>query len=228
MRGRNGCGAAGFNNLFGFVKEPQRRAGDLWIVNRHHLVDELLHVLERVIARDAEHPGALHYHIHLLEASADPDRAEKMKFRELSGLRDGWRHKLHRFGCNGAAHDVIKPDGMTVGRKREPPTQGFEGNHQYIRQEDKRQRPSDPPEQTSDRARPWCRHPGAAAGSADPGLGIALPLDLCRSGDGRGRYGMAVVALGDVGADGGGDDVALRHADDPHLLRDRGYRGRQG
>ena len=34
-------------------------------------------VLETVIARHPDHAGALHYHIHLLEASADPDRAER-------------------------------------------------------------------------------------------------------------------------------------------------------
>jgi pimeloyl-ACP methyl ester carboxylesterase/tetratricopeptide (TPR) repeat protein len=53
-----------------------------------------LEVLERVIARFPDHPGALHYHIHLLEASPDPDRAEKSADR-LGGLMPAAGHMVH-------------------------------------------------------------------------------------------------------------------------------------
>jgi hypothetical protein len=32
--------------------------------------------LERVLARDPDHPGAIHYYIHAVEASDRPKRAE--------------------------------------------------------------------------------------------------------------------------------------------------------
>jgi pimeloyl-ACP methyl ester carboxylesterase/tetratricopeptide (TPR) repeat protein len=54
----------------------------------------ILAVLERVIARQPDHAGALHYHIHLLEASADPDRAEASADR-LGSLMPAAGHMVH-------------------------------------------------------------------------------------------------------------------------------------
>jgi len=53
-----------------------------------------LDVLERVITRQPDHVGALHYHIHLLEASADPDRAERSADR-LGALMPAAGHMVH-------------------------------------------------------------------------------------------------------------------------------------
>lgn len=54
----------------------------------------ILTVLETVIARQPDHAGALHYHIHLLEASADPDRAEASADR-LGSLMPSAGHMVH-------------------------------------------------------------------------------------------------------------------------------------
>jgi pimeloyl-ACP methyl ester carboxylesterase/tetratricopeptide (TPR) repeat protein len=54
----------------------------------------ILTALERVIARQPDHAGALHYHIHLLEASADPDRAEASADR-LGSLMPSAGHMVH-------------------------------------------------------------------------------------------------------------------------------------
>ena len=54
----------------------------------------ILAALERVIARQPDHAGALHYHIHLLEASADPDRAEASADR-LGSLMPSAGHMVH-------------------------------------------------------------------------------------------------------------------------------------
>jgi pimeloyl-ACP methyl ester carboxylesterase len=54
----------------------------------------VLDTLERVIARQPDHAGALHYHIHLLEASADPDRAEASADR-LGSLMPAAGHMVH-------------------------------------------------------------------------------------------------------------------------------------
>jgi tetratricopeptide (TPR) repeat protein len=50
--------------------------------------------LERVIAIDRNHPGALHYHIHALEASNDPERAEPSADR-LAPLMPAAGHIVH-------------------------------------------------------------------------------------------------------------------------------------
>ena len=39
--------------------------------------EEIVSVLESVLRRNPNHPGAIHYYIHAVEASADPDRALK-------------------------------------------------------------------------------------------------------------------------------------------------------
>ena len=54
----------------------------------------VLAVLESIIARNPDHPGALHYHIHVLEASADPDRAERSADR-LGSLMPAAGHMVH-------------------------------------------------------------------------------------------------------------------------------------
>jgi pimeloyl-ACP methyl ester carboxylesterase len=54
----------------------------------------LLDLLERTIARYPDHAGALHYHIHLVEASSDPDRAERSADR-LGPLMPAAGHMVH-------------------------------------------------------------------------------------------------------------------------------------
>ena len=54
----------------------------------------VLESLEDVIARQPDHAGALHYHIHLLEASADPDRAAASADR-LGSLMPAAGHMVH-------------------------------------------------------------------------------------------------------------------------------------
>ena len=54
----------------------------------------LLDILERTIARHPDHAGALHYHIHLVEASSDPDRAERSADR-LGPLMPAAGHMVH-------------------------------------------------------------------------------------------------------------------------------------
>ena len=54
----------------------------------------ILASLERAIARNPDHAGALHYHIHLLEASNEPDRAEGSADR-LGALMPAAGHMVH-------------------------------------------------------------------------------------------------------------------------------------
>jgi tetratricopeptide (TPR) repeat protein len=55
---------------------------------------EVLAMLESIIEQNPDHPGALHYHIHVLEASADPDRAERSADR-LGSLMPAAGHMVH-------------------------------------------------------------------------------------------------------------------------------------
>jgi tetratricopeptide (TPR) repeat protein len=50
--------------------------------------------LERVLARDPDHPGAIHYYIHAVEASDRPERAEPYADR-LRGAIPGAGHLVH-------------------------------------------------------------------------------------------------------------------------------------
>src|SRR5262245_50763850 len=50
--------------------------------------------LERVLARDSNHPGAIHYYIHAVEASDRPERAEPYADR-LRGAMPGSGHLVH-------------------------------------------------------------------------------------------------------------------------------------
>ncbi|HYC46634.1 MAG TPA: alpha/beta fold hydrolase, partial [Burkholderiales bacterium] len=54
----------------------------------------IIDALERTIASHPDHPGALHYHIHVLEASSDPDRAVTSADR-LGSLMSAAGHMVH-------------------------------------------------------------------------------------------------------------------------------------
>jgi pimeloyl-ACP methyl ester carboxylesterase len=58
------------------------------------VTSRILTALERVIERHPDHVGALHYHIHLVEASNDPDRAERSADR-LGPLMPAAGHMVH-------------------------------------------------------------------------------------------------------------------------------------
>jgi tetratricopeptide (TPR) repeat protein len=55
---------------------------------------ELLDVLEAVLRRNPNHPGANHYYIHAVEASKNPERALPSAYR-LGGLMPGAGHMVH-------------------------------------------------------------------------------------------------------------------------------------
>src|SRR5262249_32877505 len=55
---------------------------------------ELVQTLERVLARNPNHPGALHLYIHAVEASTQPERAEAAADRLLP-LMPGAGHMVH-------------------------------------------------------------------------------------------------------------------------------------
>jgi tetratricopeptide (TPR) repeat protein len=55
---------------------------------------EVLDVLEHVLRRDANHPGANHYYIHAVEASKNPERALPSASR-LGALMPGAGHLVH-------------------------------------------------------------------------------------------------------------------------------------
>ncbi|MEX2222832.1 MAG: hypothetical protein WEG40_13625 [Candidatus Rokuibacteriota bacterium] len=56
--------------------------------------EDLVAILERVLAANARHPGANHLYIHAVEASPDPLRAEAAADR-LLGLMPGAGHMVH-------------------------------------------------------------------------------------------------------------------------------------
>jgi tetratricopeptide (TPR) repeat protein len=55
---------------------------------------EIVGLLEKVLARAPDHPGAIHYYIHLTEASSDPKRAVPYAQR-LGALMPGAGHVVH-------------------------------------------------------------------------------------------------------------------------------------
>jgi tetratricopeptide (TPR) repeat protein len=55
---------------------------------------EIVDVLERVLRRDPDHPGANHYYIHAVEASKNPERALPSALR-LGALMPGAGHLVH-------------------------------------------------------------------------------------------------------------------------------------
>lgn len=56
--------------------------------------DELVATIERVLKANPDHPGAIHYYIHTVEASSDPKRAEAYAER-LGALMPGAGHLVH-------------------------------------------------------------------------------------------------------------------------------------
>ncbi|CAL1238954.1 tetratricopeptide repeat protein [Candidatus Methylocalor cossyra] len=58
---------------------------------------DTLKVLERVLAQHPDHPGAIHYYIHMVEASDRPERAEPYAER-LAALAPGAGHLVHMPG----------------------------------------------------------------------------------------------------------------------------------
>jgi tetratricopeptide (TPR) repeat protein len=56
--------------------------------------EEIVQTLERVLAREPNHPGALHLYIHAVEASREPGRAEAAADR-LARLMPGAGHIVH-------------------------------------------------------------------------------------------------------------------------------------
>ena len=55
---------------------------------------EILGILEKVLAKNPEHPGAIHYYIHMVEASNQPERAESYA-RRLPTAMPGAGHLVH-------------------------------------------------------------------------------------------------------------------------------------
>ncbi|WP_367026747.1 hypothetical protein ABZN20_03395 [Methylococcus sp. ANG] len=73
---------------------------DYWEENGHTpkgRTAEILQVLERVLARNPDHPGAIHYYIHMVEGSDRPERAEAHADR-LTRLMPGAGHMVHMPG----------------------------------------------------------------------------------------------------------------------------------
>lgn len=56
--------------------------------------DEIVAALELVMKRNPEHPGALHYYIHAMEATKSPEKAEEAADR-LIALMPGAGHMVH-------------------------------------------------------------------------------------------------------------------------------------
>ncbi|MGE3978173.1 MAG: hypothetical protein AB7F94_11370 [Nitrospira sp.] len=72
------------------------RPWDLWTASGRPKpgTEELVSTLESLLARFPDHPGACHYYIHSVEASATPDRAVACAER-LPGLMPGAGHLVH-------------------------------------------------------------------------------------------------------------------------------------
>jgi tetratricopeptide (TPR) repeat protein len=72
------------------------RPWNLWTPDGtpHPGTEELVQTLERVLAREPNHPGAIHLYIHALEASRQPQRAEAAADR-LVKLMPGAGHLVH-------------------------------------------------------------------------------------------------------------------------------------
>jgi len=56
--------------------------------------EAIVGALEKVLARSPDHPGAIHYYIHMMEASAAPDRALPFA-RRLAATMPGAGHLVH-------------------------------------------------------------------------------------------------------------------------------------
>ena len=73
-----------------------QRPWNLWAPDGapHPGTEELVQTLERVLARNPDHPGALHLYIHAVEAGPDPARGEAAADR-LRTLMPGAGHLVH-------------------------------------------------------------------------------------------------------------------------------------
>jgi tetratricopeptide (TPR) repeat protein len=80
-------------------------------------IGEALRLTEGVLARNPNHPGAIHLYIHLTEASATPERAEPYANR-LAALMSGAGHLVHMpthtFFRIGRYRDSIKTNQAAV------------------------------------------------------------------------------------------------------------------
>jgi tetratricopeptide (TPR) repeat protein len=79
--------------------------------------EELVQTLERVLAKDPNHPGAIHLYIHAVEASAQPERAEAAADR-LAALMPGAGHLVHMpshiYWRVGRYDDAVKTNAAAV------------------------------------------------------------------------------------------------------------------
>ena len=79
--------------------------------------EELVQALERVLAKDPNHPGAIHLYIHAVEASAQPGRAEAAADR-LAALMPGAGHLVHMpshiYWRVGRYDDAVKTNAAAV------------------------------------------------------------------------------------------------------------------
>lgn len=80
-------------------------------------IGEALRIVERVLARHPDHPGAIHLYIHLTEASATPARAEPYADR-LAASMPGAGHLVHMpahtFYRIGRYHDSVETNKAAV------------------------------------------------------------------------------------------------------------------
>jgi tetratricopeptide (TPR) repeat protein len=80
-------------------------------------IGEAIQVAERVLATNPDHPGAIHLYIHLTEASAHPERAERYADR-LAHLMPGAGHLVHMpshtFFRVGRYHDSAETNKAAV------------------------------------------------------------------------------------------------------------------
>ncbi len=78
---------------------------------------EIMRVLEQVLAREPNHPGANHYYIHAVEASPDPGRALPSAMR-LKTLVPGAGHLVHMpahiFARTGAYEAAVEANANAV------------------------------------------------------------------------------------------------------------------
>jgi tetratricopeptide (TPR) repeat protein len=95
------------------------RPWDYWTRDNHPYpgTEEISKTLARVIARDPNHPGALHFWIHLWEATKTPERAEAAADR-LVTLMPGAGHILHMPGHIyqrvGRYQDVVRVNDLAI------------------------------------------------------------------------------------------------------------------
>ena len=65
-----------------------------WTARRRQGTEEIVSLLEAVLAKDRLHPGANHYYIHAVEASPHPEKAVAAAER-LRGMMPAAGHLVH-------------------------------------------------------------------------------------------------------------------------------------